>query len=139
MRFSAAFILVVVASRPLTARSNTDFSFSSEAWNAVDEVLSCVASERRESVRDSCSRRSVERASSEVWVWSCEVCFGVVVGRGLWRFRSVDVGGGVGVASVVVGAGAGVCRGAGVGVGVGSGLCFSRGGPWNCVFSCACS
>ena len=54
----------------------------------MEEDLSRVARERRESVRVSCSRRLEERACSVVWVW-----LGVVgVGSGAW----VDVGGAVG-------------------------------------------
>ena len=81
-------MLDVVASSPSTARSSTDFSDSREVWKAVEEDLSRVARERRESVRVSCSRRLEERACSVVWVW-----LGVVgVGSGAW----VDVGGAVG-------------------------------------------
>lgn len=66
-------------SRPSAARARTDFSASRDAWNAWDEDLSWVARSRREEVRFSCSRRSVERASS------VSASGGGEVGVGLWR------------------------------------------------------
>lgn len=72
-------------SRPSAARARTDFSASRDAWNAWDEDLSWVARSRREEVRFSCSRRSVDRASS------ASVSGGGEVGVGLWRDDPVAV------------------------------------------------
>lgn len=72
-------------SRPSAARARTDFSASRDAWNAWDEDLSCVARSRREEVRFSCSRRSVDRASS------VSASGGGEVGVGLWRDDPVAV------------------------------------------------
>lgn len=72
-------------SRPSAARARTDFSASRDAWNAWDEDLSWVARSRREEVRFSCSRRSVDRASS------VSASGGGEVGVGLWRDDPVAV------------------------------------------------
>ena len=44
------------------------FSDSRLDWKDWDEDFSCVARERRDSVRDSCSARECERADSVAWV-----------------------------------------------------------------------
>ena len=82
----------VVRSRPSAARARTDFSASRDAWNAWDEDLSWVARSRREEVRFSCSRRSVDKASSVSDSAS---------GVGLWRDDPVAVAVAVAVAEGV--------------------------------------
>lgn len=60
----------------------------------MEEDLSWVARERRESVRVSCSRRLEESACSVVWVWVWLGVVGVGTGSGAWVW--MDVGGAVG-------------------------------------------
>lgn len=58
----------------------------------MEEDLSWVARETRESVRVSCSRRLEERVCSVVWVW-VGLGGGVVdTGSGMWGDVGVEVG-----------------------------------------------
>lgn len=125
---------------PETARSSTDFSFSSVDWKSCVEVLSWLARLRREVVRSSCSRREVERASSLVVSEEDEavVLKPVVLAGGagfclVWgalRLRRVDCGT---VVAVLEGVDADVDVVGGIGVVVGSfaaGLESSVIGAW---------
>lgn len=112
----------LVLSMPATARSSTDFSFSSVDWNVCEEAFSWLARVRREVVRVSCSRREVVRASSfvegAVLAEGCTpVAFVDVEGgrgsllEGGLRLRRVDVGR---AGAVLVGVDVDVVRGIGV-------------------------
>lgn len=115
MRCPAASIVVEVLSIPVTARSSTDFSFSSVDWNECDDAFSWLASDSSELVRSSCVMRSEVSACSVDSSLFGEVLRPVAVAVSfgdscvLWRLRSVEggivaagAGGDVAVGYVVV-------------------------------------